>query len=282
MKLIHTLAGVSLLFGLIQAQTNPEFDRHCNPVPSSPAEVEVEPGVFATYHCNKFVHQNGYKQQLPAATTGDCAKECAKRDDHAKCVWWNNRCCFYEPTTTTHDVAGGIYITYRKDCDKAKENEINNLNQQIRDKQTELESCQGHNALIEAAAQQCATDLETCQANGGGGGSGGDGSGGGGSGNSRDCASGGQTGDNFVVHGVKWGLVCDRTFTGLASEQGGVNGVTFDECLKQCADRYRQGQNNCWSVDYHAASQQCKFKRFLGNDRHNSPGWCRAKALSQA
>lgn len=70
------LVGLTLLLGLTNTQG--AYDSICNTPPVG--EVDVEPGVVATYDCETWHHTAQYAGKSVTTTTPEiCASECAKR-----------------------------------------------------------------------------------------------------------------------------------------------------------------------------------------------------------
>lgn len=146
------IAGVGLLMSLASAQQN-DYNQYCNPPSNPPPEVQVEPGLYRKYHCDKSPSSSAYLGLPPVqASPDECTRQCAARVDHAKCSWSEGYCFFYGPSASITGHHGAIYVTYRKD----QTAQINQLTQ-------DLDNCRQHNDVIEAAATACLSDLAQCE-----------------------------------------------------------------------------------------------------------------------
>ena len=152
MRETSVIAGVALLMSLASAQQN-DYNQYCNPPSNASPEVQVEPGLFRKYHCDKSPVASENLGWSPTQVSADeCTRQCAARVDHAKCAWSRGYCFFYSPSASIVDDPGTIYVSYRKDHAA----QINQLSQ-------DLDNCRQHNEVIEAAATTCLSDLEQCR-----------------------------------------------------------------------------------------------------------------------
>ncbi|KAI9369836.1 hypothetical protein BJX61DRAFT_545221 [Aspergillus egyptiacus] len=259
----ETLAGLALVLGLSQAQSNTGYDSACNP--PSTGETEIEPGLFASYHCDQIYGYNEWAGTgSPAPTPADCAKECASRTDGAACAWHGDHCWFYNAGASTTTSTGAVKVTIRKDWDalKAAHDAC----------QAELESCQ-------ADLAQCKADLNSCQTalgatnpvtpppTGGGG-------------VPATCDNGG-TSSEFEAHGHKWKLLCgyswahQRVSHNLGIEQPVAD---LDACLQLCDSEGAQ----CKMVQFHSGNKGCRRWRFSNDRSHPNQGavWNRVIKLT--
>lgn len=115
MRGLSMIAGVGLLMSLASAQQN-DYNQYCNPPSNPPPEVQVEPGLYRKYHCDKSPSSSAYLGLPPVqASPDECTRQCAARVDHAKCSWSEGYCFFYGPSASITGHHGAIYVTYRKD-----------------------------------------------------------------------------------------------------------------------------------------------------------------------
>lgn len=139
MKYQAPLALLSLA-GLAYANVphaRPEFDKVCNP--ASTDEVEISPGLYATYHCGLYTKQTP-KTTLIEANPEACIAKCASTDDCVGAVWTaqdkSKKPCHLihgdaEPPLKTSGKR--VWITYRTDEDDEPEEDPS---------EEELEKCQ--------------------------------------------------------------------------------------------------------------------------------------------
>lgn len=151
MKFQAPLAMLSLA-GVAYANAphaRPEYKRICD-TPSS-GEVEVQPGLHATFSCGKYT-TDGSRTGLNVANPEACIDECASSDGCVGAIWTAKTTLPYpcylvqhgsEPSIKTG--SDNMWITYRKDEEEAEEDPFggSGCESDLETMEAELKKCKG-------------------------------------------------------------------------------------------------------------------------------------------
>ncbi|PKX95373.1 uncharacterized protein P174DRAFT_439985 [Aspergillus novofumigatus IBT 16806] len=113
--------ALSLTCGLVYGQTAQQhYDRICT-FPSD-EEVEVEPGLFVTYHCGQYAPPNNQYQAYAASTPEDCVKGCVNKGSGCLGSAWTSlpsatSACLHAKHSSLPALVNKnsvVFMTYRK------------------------------------------------------------------------------------------------------------------------------------------------------------------------
>ncbi|KAK0383181.1 hypothetical protein NLU13_9094 [Sarocladium strictum] len=267
------LVGISVAIGLAQAQSG--YDSVCLPPPTG--EVEVEPGLFASYACESIPLNNGYIQgsEAAAASPSECAKQCGTRSDDAICSWYGGKCYAYKPGTSQGNLPSAAVITVRKDWDalrKAYDTCKSDLTACHDAAKIAQDACTKDKDALQAALDACQNQQNPTgppnpgnpggppnPGNPGGPPNPGPSPGPGPSQAPKTCSQGGKDGDTVTVDGMNFKVSCGYWVTSNFNRNTANphQEPDLESCVKSC-----KGYNGCTMIDFNSSSGQCHTFRF--------------------
>ncbi|KAE8374823.1 hypothetical protein BDV26DRAFT_283941 [Aspergillus bertholletiae] len=202
-----SLAGVAYAN---EPHARPEYKKICD----SPGteEVEVQPGLYATYHCGKYTTE-GKRTGLNVASPEVCVNECSSSASCVGAIWTAKSSLEYPCYLVDHSSEPALktskenmWITYRKE---SKEDE-DPFGDSEEDPFGDSEE-----------GEECSSDLEKCQDLA-----------------ARTCTNAVQN-TVYTVGSKKYKVKCATTVTAVVGSGAGmgtkVDVATFQECAEACA-----------------------------------------------
>ncbi|KAJ5146204.1 uncharacterized protein N7515_000768 [Penicillium bovifimosum] len=239
MNLQALLSVLPLVVSLAQAQAitpQQHFNQLC---PTNDGqEVEIQPGLFATYHCRKAVASTIPVTANTAADPDACLLACEQSSGCAGSMWSgrSGASCYLvqhsgEPSLRNMDRV--VYMTYRRATDPFAEDEV--VDPFPSECEDELEDCKEREQALNSQLETCTSQLTATEA-------------------SARCTR--DNGKITRTRGKSWEIQCSKEAECLKAAQNIGTRDNLQQCIEACADRstckfvsWKVSAKDCWVSD---------------------------------